>query len=190
MNIRPSRVGIAVWSALLWMVLASSVRAEGPSFANDVMPVLTRFGCNSGGCHGKLAGQNGFKLSLRGYAPDADFESLARESQGRRINAVAPGESLLIRKAVGALPHGGGQRFKVGSPPEKVLLDWIAAGTPGPKVSDPLVERLEIEPLAATLKLHESRPIRITAVYSDGQKRDVTWMTQFASSNSGILELN
>ena len=99
MNIRPSRVGIAVWSALLWMVLASSVRAEGPSFANDVMPVLTRFGCNSGGCHGKLAGQNGFKLSLRGYAPDADFESLARESQGRRINAVAPGESLLIRKA-------------------------------------------------------------------------------------------
>ena len=190
MNIRPTRVGIVVCSALLLIVLASSVRAEAPSFANDVMPVLTRFGCNSGGCHGKLAGQNGFKLSLRGYAPDADFESLARESQGRRINAVAPSESLLIRKAVGALPHGGGQRFKVGSPAEKVLLDWIVAGTPGPKVSDPLVERLEIEPLVATLKLDESRPIQVTAVYSDGQKRNVTWMTQFASNNSGILEVS
>ena len=190
MNTRPLRSFIAVLSALIVLVLASSVRAEAPSFANDVMPVLTRFGCNSGGCHGKLAGQNGFKLSLRGYAPDADFESLARESQGRRINAVAPSESLLIRKAVGALPHGGGQRFKVGSPAEKVLLDWIVAGTPGPKVSDPLVERLEIEPLVATLKLDESRPIQVTAVYSDGQKRNVTWMTQFASNNSGILEVS
>ena len=190
MNTRPLRSFIAVLSALIVLLLASSVRAEAPSFANDVMPVLTRFGCNSGGCHGKLAGQNGFKLSLRGYAPDADFESLARESQGRRINAVAPSESLLIRKAVGALPHGGGQRFKVGSPAEKVLLDWIVAGTPGPKVSDPLVERLEIEPLVATLKLDESRPIQVTAVYSDGQKRDVTWMTQFASNNSGILEVS
>ena len=190
MNTRPLRSFIAVLSALIVLVLASSVRAEAPSFANDVMPVLTRFGCNSGGCHGKLAGQNGFKLSLRGYAPDADFESLARESQGRRINAVAPSESLLIRKAVGALPHGGGQRFKVGSPAEKVLLDWIVAGTPGPKVGDPLVERLEIEPLVATLKLDESRPIQVTAVYSDGQKRNVTWMTQFASNNSGILEVS
>ena len=190
MNVRPTRVGIAVLSALLLMGLASTARAEGPSFANDVMPVLTRFGCNSGGCHGKLAGQNGFKLSLRGYAPEGDFESLARESQGRRVNPLAPAESLLLRKAVGALPHGGGKRFAVGSPAEKVLLDWIIAGTPGPKVGDPAVERLEIEPLAATLKLNESRPIQVTAVYSNGQKRDVTWMTQFASNNSGILEVS
>ncbi len=190
MPIRLIRWCLPVWSALLWLGVVGSARAGAPSFANDVMPVLTRFGCNSGGCHGKLAGQNGFKLSLRGYAPESDFESLARESQGRRINAVAPSESLLIRKAVGALPHGGGQRFAVGSPAAKVLLDWIVAGTPGPKVGDPAVERLEIEPLTATLKLNDSRPIQITAVYSDGQKRDVTWMTQFASSNSGILEVS
>ncbi len=160
------------------------------SFTNDVVPVLSRFGCNSGGCHGKLAGQNGFKLSLRGYAPESDFESLARESQGRRINAVVPSESLLIRKAIGALPHGGGKRIAVGSPAEKVLLDWIQAGTPGPKAGEPVVERLELEPLSTTLKLTETRSILVTAVYSDGQKRDVTWLTQFASSNSGILEVS
>ena len=103
---------LAIWATLLSICLIPQVQAEGVlSFTNDVMPVLSRFGCNSGGCHGKLAGQNGFKLSLRGYAPDSDFESLARESQGRRINAVAPSESLLIRKAVGALPHGGGKRI-------------------------------------------------------------------------------
>ncbi len=190
MTLRLVRFCLVMASAFVWAVLSTDAWAEVPSFANDVMPVLTRFGCNSGGCHGKLAGQNGFKLSLRGYAPEGDFESLARESQGRRINVVAPAESLLIRKAIGALPHGGGKRFAVGSPAEKVLLDWIVAGTPGPKVGDPAVERLEIEPLAATLKLNESRPIQITAVYSDGQKRDVTWMTQFASSNSGILEVS
>jgi hypothetical protein len=182
---------LAIWATLLSICLIPQVQAEGvPSFTNDVIPVLSRFGCNSGGCHGKLAGQNGFKLSLRGYAPDSDFESLARESQGRRINAVAPNESLLIRKAVGALPHGGGKRIAVGSPAEKVLLDWIQAGTPGPKAGDPVVERLEIEPLSTTLKLSETRPILVTAIYSDGQKRDVTWLTQFASSNSGILEVS
>ncbi len=190
MTLRPVRICLAISATLLWAVFSTDAGAEGPSFTNDVMPVLTRFGCNSGGCHGKLAGQNGFKLSLRGYAPDSDFESVARESQGRRINAVAPSESLLIRKAVGALPHGGGKRFAVGSPAEKVLLDWIVAGTPGPKIGELAVERLEIEPLAATLKRDESLPIRVTAVYGDGHKRDVTWMTQFASSNSGILEVS
>lgn len=190
MALRSVQICLVMVTGLAWALSSGNAWAEVPSFANDVMPVLTRFGCNSGGCHGKLAGQNGFKLSLRGYAPEADFESLARESQGRRINPVAPAESLLIRKAVGALPHGGGKRFAVGSPAEKVLLDWIAAGTPGPLATDPAVVQLEIEPLAATLKLNESRPIQVTAVYSDGQRRDVTWMTQFASSNSGILEVS
>ena len=182
---------VAIWVTLLTTGLLHTVQAdEVPSFTNDVIPVLSRFGCNSGGCHGKLAGQNGFKLSLRGYAPESDFESLARESQGRRINTVAPHESLLIRKAAGALPHGGGKRIAVGSRAEKVLVDWIQSGTPGPKDSEPVVERLELEPQSATLTPNDSRAILVTAVYSDGQKRDVTWLTQFASSNSGILEVS
>ncbi len=187
----PYRFSLAIVSTLLCAFYSNSTRAdEALSFANDVMPVLTRFGCNSGGCHGKLTGQNGFKLSLRGYAPESDFESLARESQSRRINAVTPSESLLIQKATGALPHGGGKRFAAGSRAEKVLLDWVVGGAPGPKATDPLVVALEVEPPAATLKLGESLPIKVIAVSSDGQKRDVTWITQFASNNRGILEIS
>ncbi len=76
----------------------SASAAEPPSFNNDVVPVLTRFGCNAGGCHGKLAGQNGFRLSLRGYAPELDHATITREALGRRINAASPEESLLVRK--------------------------------------------------------------------------------------------
>jgi len=94
--------------------------AEPPSFVNDVEPVLTRFGCNSGGCHGKLAGQNGFRLSLRGYAPEADHVALATEEYGRRIGGLDPAESLLLLKATGGLPHGGGRLF---------ARDSAAAGT-------------------------------------------------------------
>lgn len=57
-----------------------------PSFLNDVQPILTRLGCNQGACHGKAAGQNGFRLSLRGYAPEWDYEWLTREHFGRRIH--------------------------------------------------------------------------------------------------------
>ena len=107
-----------------------------PSFLNDVVPVLTRFGCNSGGCHGKLAGQKGFRLSLRGYAPELDFEWITREGRGRRINPAAPELSLLLKKAVGDVPHGGGRRFDENSDAYCTLSNWIAAGSPGPKTAD------------------------------------------------------
>jgi hypothetical protein len=94
--------------------------AEPPSFVNDVEPVLTRHGCNSGGCHGKLAGPNGFRLSLRGYAPEADHAALAIEEYGRRIGGLEPTNSLLLLKATGGLPHGGGRLF---------ARDSAAAGT-------------------------------------------------------------
>ena len=99
----------------------SIVAAEPPSFNEDVIPVLNRFGCSSGGCHGKLAGQNGFRLSLRGYAPEQDFEFIARESRGRRINPAAAEHSLLIRKATGLEPHGGGKRFGIDEPADHTL---------------------------------------------------------------------
>ena len=89
--------------------------ATAPSFRQDIIPILTVNGCNSGGCHGKLAGQNGFKLSLRGYAPEMDYESLAREFNGRRIDFAAPRESLLLQKPIGAVPHEGGNKLIVGS---------------------------------------------------------------------------
>ena len=163
--------------------------SSAPSFSNDVVPVLTRFGCNAGTCHGKLAGQNGFKLFLRGFAPADDFESIVRESLGRRINMESPADSLLIGKAVGTVPHGGGKRFEVNSPAQKILIDWVLAGAKGPTDEDPAIARIEVEPTQETLSIHDSRTLKVTAVFENGDRRDVTWLTQFASSDAGILNV-
>ena len=173
---------------------ANAARFASPyaaiSFLNDVEPVLTRYGCNSGGCHGKQAGQNGFRLSLRGFAPDWDHQWLARESRGRRLNPASPELSLLLRKAVGELPHGGGQRFDRGSDAYRLLSTWIAAGAPGPKTADPTLERLETDVSATTLAIGQAVPVRVWAVYSDGQRRDVTWLVRFDSQDAGALDVS
>ena len=163
--------------------------AEPISFNNDVVPVLTRFGCNAGGCHGKLAGQNGFRLSLRGYAPELDHATITREALGRRINAASPADSLLVRKAANLIPHGGGQRLERDGKAAQILIDWIAAGAPGPKTDEATLERIEVSPASSTLSTGESHPLAVTAIYSDGQRKDVTWLTQFASSDSGVLDV-
>ena len=168
----------------------ATTAAAAVSFLEDVIPVLTRFNCNTGGCHGKLAGQNGFRLSLRGYAPDLDHESLVRESRGRRLNVAAPQQSLLLRKALGATPHGGGARFDENHPAAKLLARWIAAGAPGPRAEEPRVVRLELTPTAATLQPSQTISLKTTAIYSDGQRRDVTWLTQFASGDASVLEVS
>ncbi len=183
--------------SLITLVAASMLRldvtavcAEGPSFQHDVIPLMTRFGCNSGSCHGKLSGQNGFRLSLRGYAPELDFEYIARESRGRRLNSAAPEHSLLLRKAAGLEPHGGGKRFDRDSPAARVLIDWISAGAPGPQPNETNLERIEVSPETRTLSIGESQTLSVTAVYSDGHQRDVTWLTRFATSDPGTLEVS
>lgn len=164
--------------------------ARAPSFHEDVVPLFTRFGCSAGNCHGKLAGQNGFRLSLRGYAPELDYESLVVEARGRRINVAAPDASLLVRKALGDVPHGGGKQIQTGSQAERTLLAWIKAGAPGPASSEPRLRRITITPTASTLTLGQTQTIAVTATYSDGSERDVTWLTQFASSDSGVLSVS
>jgi hypothetical protein len=170
-------------------MVAPADAAEPPSFHNDVVPVLTRFGCNAGGCHGKLSGQNGFRLSLRGYAPELDHTTITREALGRRMNAASPEESLLVRKAANLIPHGGGQRLEPGGQAAKILTDWIAAGAPGPRSDEATLQRIEVSPAGSTLATGETNQLAVTAVYSDGQRRDVTWLTQFASSDSGVLDV-
>lgn len=161
-----------------------------PSFNDDVIPVLTRFGCNMGACHGKLAGQKGFKLSLRGYAPEQDYESITREGRGRRIVPGAPEQSLLIRKAVGAVPHGGGARFAEDSPAAKVLIDWIRAGMPGPKSDEPALVAVDITPKLQQAKVDDKTQMKVVAKYADGRERDVTWLTQFATTDAGMLDVS
>src|ERR1700676_3808896 len=106
--------------------LATAARGEpGPdvalNFANDIVPIFTRFGCNAGGCHGKSGGQNGFALSLLGFEPEEDYEYVVKESRGRRIIITAPEASLLLMKASGQMPHGGGAKLPSDSPHYRIL---------------------------------------------------------------------
>src|SRR5436305_13106075 len=120
-------------SMLLIVVLLVGGAARGaePSFRNQVQPILARFGCSSGACHGAAAGQNGFKLSLRGYDNEGDYLALTHNAFGRRIVPSDPGRSLMLLKPTGAVPHKGGTRFETNSVEYRILSEWIAAGTPG-----------------------------------------------------------
>ncbi|HCC56699.1 MAG TPA: hypothetical protein DEQ47_05455 [Solibacterales bacterium] len=160
------------------------------SFRNDVIPVMTKMGCNQGACHGALAGKNGFKLTLRGYDPDVDYDTLTRQSLGRRVSLSAPSHSLILLKPTMAIPHGGGKRFAVNSLEYRVISEWIAAGTPPPAETDPRVTALEVYPASATLKTGAEQQLVVRARYSDGNIRDVTRWVKFASSDEGVATVD
>src|SRR5437764_4719003 len=174
---------------LVWPLFHATCAAQtaAPSFVNDVEPILTRLGCNQGACHGKGAGQNGFRLSLRGYAPDQDYRWITRELDGRRIDPTRPEESLLLRKATGRTPHEGGRVFAVGSREYELFLAWIKAGSPGPDRNDPRVRKLELSPGARVLRPGESVPLSAVATFSDGSTKDVTWLTRFDSNDAAVV---
>jgi hypothetical protein len=181
------------WLALLlaWLsAVAGGTVSAAPSFLQDIEPILTKTGCNSGGCHGKLAGQNGFRLSLRGFAPEWDHEWITSENRARRINPAFPEESLLIQKATGRLPHEGGVRFRPGSRYEKTLLEWIALRSPGPDPAEATPVALEVTPAARTLSPGQSVQLQVNARYSDGTLRDVTWLAQFFSNDEALTQVN
>jgi hypothetical protein len=156
-----------------------------PSFRQDIEPLLTRAGCNMGACHGKLAGQNGFKLSLRGYAPELDFGWLTDDIGARRINPAVPEESLLVTKPLGVIPHEGKVRFAEGSRYHRTLVAWIAARAPGPQAAEAEADaaKLEILPGDRTLRPGDTQPLLARAQWPDGHTRDVTWLTQFFSND-------
>jgi hypothetical protein len=172
------------------------VRVEGaggdrvPSFRHEVVPLLTRYGCNAGMCHGKEAGQNGFRLSLRGFDPERDFERLLLESRGRRFNLAAPEASLFLAKAAGTVPHRGGSMFPVNSRPYLRLVDWLAAGTPGLKAAEPALEAIELLGAGRALRPGEERALLVRARFADGELRDVTWLSKFFSNDSTVLAIS
>jgi hypothetical protein len=156
------------------------------SFRQDVMPVLMKSGCNTGGCHGAARGKDGFRLSLFGFDPEGDYFRLTREISGRRLNLAIPEESLLIEKAVGTVPHTGGKRFSMESEYCGTLLRWLKAGAPNdPDASEvPEVVELEIYPPRAVLDGQDAtQQLTVRARYSDGTDRDVTSLAYFLSNN-------
>ncbi|HYI95723.1 MAG TPA: DUF1549 domain-containing protein [Bryobacteraceae bacterium] len=167
-----------------------SAPAEGWSFRNHVMPVLTKAGCNQGACHGALAGKGGFKLTLRGYDPELDYDVLTRQSLGRRINLAEPAASLILRKATMQTGHGGGLRFKPNSLEYKIISEWIAAGTPPPVASDKEVVSLSVQPKQATLKIGDEAQLKVIARYSDNSTADVTRWVKYNSNNEGVATVD
>ena len=159
-------------------------------FVNDLLPLFSKLGCNSGGCHGKASGQNGFKLSVFGFDSVADFDALVKEGRGRRLFASNPETSLLLGKATGVVSHGGGQRVKVGSPDYDVLLAWIRQGTPSAQEGSPTLVRLSVSPNDRVMDVASRQQILATAHYSDGSVRDVTAAAGYASNAPLIAEVD
>src|SRR5258707_7416570 len=157
-----------VCSALILLPIAGFDEPAEPSFANHVVPVLTRLGCNSGACHGALAGKGGFKLSLRGYDPVTDHFVMTRQVLGRRVNTQEPARSLILLKPTLAISHGGGLKLEVLSPEYNVLANWIASGAPGPSPKDAHITRLEVAPARSVLKPKDTLQMHVRATYSDG----------------------
>ncbi len=176
--------------AALAAFCSPSVAADTPSFSAEVMPLLTKAGCNSGGCHGKGSGQNGFRLSLRGFAPDQDYKWITREFSGRRLDRTKPEESLLLRKATGQTPHEGGRLFSTNSREYALLLDWVKAGYPGPDKNETRISKLELTPASKVLKPGEEVQLVATATFADGTTRDVTWLTKFDSNDAAYLDVS
>jgi hypothetical protein len=158
------------------------------NFRNQIVPIFTKLGCNGGGCHGKSGGQNGFKLSLLGFVAEDDYEFLRKESRGRRIFPAIPGESLLIKKAIGRSPHGGGKRMDQGSYEYNLMVQWIEQGMPYGADSDPYVVGIKCIPETRVMQRKSQQQISVIATYSDGTTEDVTRMALFEPNEPEMAE--
>ena len=164
-------------------------QASRVNFPNQVVPVFTKNGCNSGGCHGKASGQNGFRLSLLGFEPEEDYEHLVIEARGRRLFPSAPDRSLLLGKATGQIPHGGGAPISPDSHEYALLYRWIDQGMPYGQPSDPRMQSLEVFPPERLLDRQGQQQLIVTAHYTDGSSRDVTRLVQYESKDLQAAEV-
>lgn len=183
-------VKLDTWSVSVPISVTALQQQRIASFKQDVLPILTRSGCNTGSCHGKLAGQNGFRLSLRGYAPEWDHDWIAQEVNGRRLDFAFPDRSLLLTKPSGSVPHEGGVRFRPESRMWQTLCDWIAARAPLPTVDEPDAARLEVLPGDRVLAPEQTQQLLVRAHYADGRVRDVTWLAQFFSNDPATVSVD
>ena len=180
---------------LLLVVFLGASYANGEekrlSFANDVMPVFFRAGCNQGTCHGSARGKDGFALSLFGFDKRGDYFRLTQELIGRRINMAVPAESLLLLKATGVVPHTGGQRFKKESQYYQTLKTWIEQGALNDQGEVPVPLQITLDPPNIKFAGNDkARQLSVTARYSDGSHRDVTKLALFFSNNNDTASID
>lgn len=174
----------------LLLLGAGVVRADELSFRRDVLPVISKAGCNTGGCHGALAGKGEFRLSLDGYDPVTDHYNITRETRGRRIEFADPARSLILAKSTAAVKHKGGKVIEPGSRDYQILVDWIKQGAPGPRGDDATLERLVISPAQAVLQKGDRTQLKVQAFYSDGTDKDVTPWVRFKSVDASVAEVD
>jgi hypothetical protein len=153
-------------------------------FEKDVMPILTKAGCNTGSCHGAARGKDGFRLSLFGYDPVGDYQRITREIGIRRINLAVPEQSLLLLKAIGAVQHSGGKKIEPGSKHYNTILTWLKNGALPDAARAPVVTSVDVFPSQAVLEGPDKKQ-RIVAVakYADGTERDVWDLATFTTNN-------
>jgi hypothetical protein len=159
-------------------------------FANDIEPLLSRYGCNAGGCHGRASGQNGFRLSLFGFDPAFDFNALVKEARGRRLFPASPDNSLILTKATGKVPHGGGKRISPDSEDYRTLRRWIVQGTPIGDNKAPTLVKLTMVPAQRVLDRQTEQQVAVLAHYSDGSVRDVTRQAQYQSNEISVASVD
>jgi len=200
---RPVQASRAVLS---WMpvLLAASLglmsaghAAEAPasrdgqvSYRHDVVPLLSRSGCNMGACHGNSGGKGGFRLSLRGDDPAFDFQSLTRDALGRRVSPSSADRSLVLLKPTGQLPHEGGIRFTARSPEARVLRQWIAAGATDDFGRASRLKSLRVDPGKLVLQADRTAQLQVTAEFDDGSTRDVTRQAAIDLSNPAVADVS
>ncbi len=179
-----TQVTVSIAGATKTVAIKVELPAAEPaiSFRHEVMPVLSKAGCNSGGCHGYSLGKNGFKLSLRGADPEPDYFFITKDSMSRRVNVQDPGASLLLAKALGDAPHEGGIRFARNSLSKDILAKWIQQGTPGDPTDKAQVVGVKLVPEKLILQPGQKHRLQLIATYDNGTVRDVTRL--------GILSAN
>jgi hypothetical protein len=160
------------------------------NFPNQIVPIFTKLDCNGGGCHGKSGGQNGFALSLLGFDPLEDHSRLLQEARGRRVFPAAPDRSLLLQKAAGILPHGGGARMRIDSDDYRLLRRWIAQGMPYGSEEDPVLQGIEVFPRERMLTATGTQQLKVVATYSDGSTADVTSTAQYTANNNEMAAVD
>lgn len=160
------------------------------SFRHQIIPILTRLGCNMGACHGSQHGKGGFKLSLLGFEPEVDYISIVKTAEGRRVAPSDPDQSLLLLKPTVTVAHAGGLRLEPDSPEYRLLTLWIEQGTPPPDKADPVITRLQVFPTQRSMEVGDRQSLVAMATFSDGAIRDVTDHARFNALNDGTAKVD
>ncbi len=183
-----ARVLVLVLSAAL-----AAAAGEKPklSFVKDIVPIFTKSGCANSNCHGSIRGQAGFKLSLFGYEPDLDYDAIVKAQDGRRINKTDAAKSLILLKPTFSIPHGGGERFKIGSLEYDAILDWIRDGATYDSAGSPRLKTLRVTPEEITLiGIGTKHQLTAMGAYTDGSTEDLTRKVQYTANDESVVEIS